>query len=1621
MSQRYDSAALPATGEVALLDGGVPDRADTLSARAYAHPVLDGRVVVRLTPEALGGAEDLTMDFLGFDAPSAIDAVGVVRRQALGFPAWALVHDPPNAQHALNLVKDIERCSRVAKSKPGHAKDGFDALAERLAGSVPRYLPTFYEQVARIFLGLDNTFWAALYFDKARSAEHAYGLPIDEDVQAASFLEFALAGALTAKALTAYAKDLAVRSAPAEAYARYRQVCVERVKGGLPPFAAMPADLRRLAKAARLDPSTADQDLLRELLACPAITRSSANFWSTYRDSIGALGRAEPAVRGLLLNLTPMITGAAAVREDLLWLSILEAAGATDGLTAPAAPVPAEASARDGASGWLGRFVRAFEASCGYFGAAPPAELLDLVGRMAPQLRAEGVAVVLAARPHLSLELIDLCLALGIPVADPPPELVLNAGHLSAQCSNCGRDLSALAADERFRPMLDVAVDSILRASRQYSTQWTRPAGIRALLAEQLDDLAGSILEGGLPDADRGLGLLSKLRPELGPELRSINPQAWERITTFDAAVPLADALRRGILDEFGWPALDEAAALMATPIKTGNSTTRLSIVDQWPYLIISDDQRVVVVGHDRIVYTQDLPALPRNRYGRFEFGWANGQLSITTPDFGNPTITWSGSPHTPLDVEASRRTYISGSIELSDGARSFGARPYRAGDTGFTWRGPVATDGERHWVLKRGTDENQWISALDEQWREFDPFNGRVGAPGTPEFFTEAGDDAAQLNHEACSLLKLPEGVEDSPLGSADGLVGWRATRAAEGTQRGTGIDGRSVSSERRLTALKDKDRPAIVGAIRFPGAAEDLAIVWHFGQFHQTSHEITLLAPGDRCVARFSIGARSPVLALGTACLPRWQFWHFLKPRDPAGSDALRGIEVATARALIAAGAETDGEKRLALIGQAIPEITSAQLLAGVVGYAANARYCAGLVAKLKDAATAEPAQRAQATQAAVKQAKADATVAILSWVRDPEASPLPEGAISMGSRFGRSRVNLPTAILSQHGGESQELGGWEHFDAWTRMRGDLYLAAVAPWFGRKHGQVFARAEELRASGLLDLAERIRVLNITPPAPQSTVEVIASEAGHVVAFKRRTYNEMAAALTDWQAVEIRREDSGFGAVPGWGIEREWRVPAWPWPETPPADAARMLAQRGEIPWDPQYAERLAEAAGISRGEAAVWLLGVPGLSWQGAETPAPEVLKRFGFATAAAWQVAVRRFLKQVGQTSELLAVLLPERAEDLWTTGPDIQRAAAYWVARHGRQASAPPALLEAADKELRHQDGGRDAAEPVVVLRDLLDSAGQARISSNKRLDDETWEIIARSLLWLAYRLPVGDPLRAQLPQAVTMARTLLLEPGQTYHVWYRGGPDAAAAILGLPVRQEGERKAVGALLFSNNVTARPDLRPSLLSGLDDPVLDLVTSAGSYRSEVGPVHVLRLLLGERLPRLFATEQPEDAAPGVPGYHAQDPTRSVPELVAQVAAERNLSEDAAALYLMLLALPDPTDRNQAAWTGWKPPRLKAARADLAERADLLVSGARPRAGRSLFLPGAWLALKAPHLPVEAWKSVSLGIEADGAVRLGVVLPQVPVPELFHAAWQRVRAGDAPSFENLTSGTAR
>ncbi|MFD0891932.1 hypothetical protein ACFQ08_45890, partial [Streptosporangium algeriense] len=83
--------------------------------------------------------------------------------------------------------------------------------------------------------------------------------------------------------------------------------------------------------------------------------------------------------------------------------------------------------------------------------------------------------------------------------------------------------------------------------------------------------------------------------------------------------------------------------------------------------------------------------------------------------------------------------------------------------------------------------------------------------------------------------------------------------------------------------------------------------------------------------------------------------------------------------------------------------------------------------------------------------------------------------------------------------------------------------------------------------------------------------------------------------------------------------------------------------------------------------------------------------------------------------------------------------------------------------------------------------------------------------------------------------------------------------------------------------------------------------------------------------------------------------------------------------------------------------------------ENGRLVVEASRARAGRSLFLPGAWTDLRTPRLPFEQWKAPLYDLISGESAQLGVAVPIEPAAALYARAWRRVRDGDLPRFEEL------
>ncbi|MEU9862448.1 hypothetical protein AB0D99_16415 [Streptomyces sp. NPDC047971] len=471
----------------------------------------------------------------------------------------------------------------------------------------------------------------------------------------------------------------------------------------------------------------------------------------------------------------------------------------------------------------------------------------------------------------------------------------------------------------------------------------------------------------------------------------------------------------------------------------------------------------------------------------------------------------------------------------------------------------------------------------------------------------------------------------------------------------------------------------------------------------------------------------------------------------------------------------------------------------------------------------------------------------------------------------------------------------------------------------------------------------------------------------------------------------------------------------------------AALYRERGPAPARPELAEALAERLGLSTVEATVLLMAhVPCAPHQLEE--GDDYRSRHPSADLEHWKLrrseadlAAAALAHAFGSRffTTFYDKLLPDDPEQLWTTGPDVDRAVEWWLRESGSPLPLPSALLPLATKEMLPPKG-EEALAPSELKRGpwwphlrlpsllgrlatgthCLDQPRAGAVGDPQPVD------LPRIAAWAAYRTPAGDPLRPAIAAAIARLHEGLASlPGpvtvfslQSNHLM--GEPPSTEAITA--------HRAVTEVADATYRMRHLRVDPAAIKGPDDPLLDTLDA---YLDSVLPsqwlpspsglpaLADLRLLLSDDFAALGKHLAADGERP--PGWE-QDPTRSVPHLVEECATAFGLGGDAAALYLMLLALPDPTDRNVKAWTGWKPARFKAAEAELGA-SGRVVRAARPRAGRSLFLPGAWQERKPPRLPIEVAKLglLPLAREHRSTSHMAAV-PSAPLPTLFTRAWE-------------------
>ncbi|GLX50564.1 hypothetical protein Shyhy01_35140 [Streptomyces hygroscopicus subsp. hygroscopicus] len=1656
------------TTVTALLDAGAVlppgsttrEDADGLTVRTYTHPALDGRAVVRLVPGTLGEAEDLALEFLGLAREPEAPEVGQVRRETLGFPAWALVHDPANGHHALALVKDVERLARQAKSRPGTAKEGFETLGERLGRAVPHFLPTFYEQAARVFLAHENTTYAAAFFGKAREAERVHALAVDEERRRAVFLEFAFAGALTVKALKEYVRDLAARLEPAAAWAQFRQLSVERCAAGMPPYASLPQDARGLIKAAGLDRMTEECALVADLLASPAAVRAPRSFWTAYRAVLPVLAERRPQTRTRLLEIMPAGLGRE-VEDDEFWLTLLAETGAERLLTEPAAAAEHGVDPAD----WLSRWA-SFRKHGGSYSLRSPGTLA-LVERMTPGLVAAGRPVALFAggwHAGADLDLLDLCLTEGIALTMPGSgeRTFLPLDNWLTDNREGARDLAAVAADRQLRRLLHTALGPIgghARSEEMLNTLAVHPV-LADVLREWLEEAADAFTDAvGLPGAARALDRLRAFR-KIAPE---VSPEAVARVADHPTAPLLARTLRAGILDELGWPALDEAMAVLdaqtRAPGNGNRSDDAIAVYEAWPALIVTRGHKAIVVGPDQVLLDHDL-RLPQDpdRWQRPRFRYVDGELLVMWRQGSTQYGYWSARPADVFELGGEQlpswwhaNESIVPSIPMPDGGRASGGKALYAGDKVLPPTRSLLGDGSTYW--RQGRDGRRTV------WLEYDPATGTHGRASLPALLRAGIREDAELLPERCEVLPLRPGLEDSPFGTDGTVLGhWVRTQGeGDGKVRTAGTpDGRTVSVP--VAAIQPDGIP--VGALRLPGGAEPV-VVERFRGIGLMSLGGDGFGPGE--LGRVTPQGQGGEFAAGTRFVPPLPFWHALRPRDPEGSAVLRAVSEEQTAEVLRQAAEALGERQEALARagddeQARAAVPSAdhvlrRTVAGALPGLTDARLVIGVAAlvrstlRITDSATAfaRPAQerprlprnRTEGMFADYRPEHGDDH----SVHQAVSGLGVPHGWWQREVWDALRQIRSVNHVLSGRPADGRPLPGRERLGAlpdgwdseeftvpgigmmWPPVLGMLralaYRAASPALTDVQREPLLLLFDALAEGPLAGAGGTLRQMVLSEPHDkQQRAGQVLRRAGRTVVILGCQNVDTQRDRVGWLALD--HDPSGaFGAVAHFTLDHEVRYDTTIAAEDLAA-LVRLVREKGAAPWTAGAPEALVTATGGGLGpvQAAVLLAGQP-------QDLAAEGLAVMGLKSRQGeLGDALLRGLGTEARTA-LLGALLPCDPSDLWTTGPDTEAAGRVWAERLGALVRVPEDIrteltgLPVGDAEEVLNPSRTPWLSRTTVLRPDKDGnlvpADPAAVPSGRDLVNAVDGLAA-----LAYGLPHGHPLRSALPAGLAAVRRRLTDPelilGLGVEQTEKGTPTAAALRKAYGLPATGGADAHGLTRVGEAIVLRPWyqdvetvlIRPAGLDGPDDAVFGLLAGlVGPYRGR--GLEAVRTLLGEELGRAVAFGAETSA-----GY-AQDPAVSVPALVAEVAEAHGLGEDAAALYLQLLALPDPTDRNCARWTGWRPARLKRARAELAAT-DLVVEAKRPRAGRTLFLPCGWRDLKSPALPVETWKEGLYPVPPHQRA-----VPLLPVPELFARAWARVRAGDAPAYEELRTRATR
>ena len=1650
---------------------------DLVAVRTYHHPALGQQRVRRFSTEKLGFGLDREMELLGFQRTEITLPGAYQNQRAPGFPAWALVYVPDQVELALSTAKELKALRKVISAKPKNAKDRIEFLARPLVAADPRLLPTFYEEAGRMFLEAGNEAFALQLFNKAREAERVYGLTVDETQRRQAYLEFAEAGVLSPKALTDFGKDLLASPDVKAAYDFFRDLCYRRTLAGVTPWPEMPKTLRALAKAAGLDAGQEEAELVQSLLELPILRFVASAFWKQIQPTLIKLAKQSPAIRGTLLNLFPLggETSLPPRLFDIEWLELLEACGALEALTLPDEQVPTEAKPHSGPTEWLNRMVNR---ALAYRTADVPKPLLTLLTRMAEPLKSEKVTVSFEVIDRSNqrwgfASLVEVALEHGIPVADPAPDVKLTIG--------LAHDVPYLVQDKRFFPLLIDALDDLIRQRSFAQSVQGKPGFQKARRAWYLNQI--KILQAS--PLSRFEKVLDWLRDSVTPDLFQDFPELVEKLAAITGSEMLARTFQGGIWDEYGWPELEAVIDEM-----TANGSPSPAICGFFPYAVVASWDRAVVVGPTGRIFDHQLQLPPDARLGNLAF--ADGQLLVTYRSQDIDWGYWSGTPSDRFQTYISSCEMLprGALVELPGIGVTTGKKVCHAGDPNpdFTFGyGRVYSDGLTVWRTTYNA-RRDWLCTFDPQTGEeqslslpafFDEFQA-------PEWILDV--KASQLLPLPPGLESTLLGHKDGLIGSRSRHLhadDQKILRQGEFQ----GIDGRRwsgtfghpfsiigmlpipgtnqfhlVCGDQGTLAFWDEigQIPAFEISLREfrPNHAKGTACVFPFVWLHCLKVRDEA---GSRFLRQFPVETANQLLRTALSELNDWKTQT--GPVLPLSDITLDNIpELAR-----------DFPHTWLKLEALVPEGMHQRLKIGMHRLVVEASRAVSRLARLVGPAyfhKVSAPQPAPAVEFPPRYNFERAFKQIIphnyAWrfCRDLNQELLTIHAYLAGLE--------PADVLQPklpQGYNGTGIG-------WIDLIGNLGMVGflVATAYQSPEEKVdYYQYRETRLKFLeawsdtifASEPEKIRVLYGRITVPEATAAewqkldhaTLVEHEGN--RYFVRTYNEyyIEHSGISYTAIEYA-PDRNFKELPGTSIVNARRNGGWLGRDNI-RKLVNLVKTRGTVAWDSKIADLLSRGTGLSRNAAAVLWLGFPGFEGHDESRFFPASLReQLGMKVLDVNSARIElEKMCPVPIRLPLWSDVLPDEIETLWTplgTGETdsnsvVHRLMAAWNRHVGKQIEIPAELVATITKEKYYTD-----IKAVELLTMLANPA-----QSEWLHDDQEWRLFFPST-WLTYSypvgcdwakynnskffrrevvtswsillpylfvtLPVGDPLRSNLPALMHLIWERLKNPNfflPLDYKYFHASHGALQPQVDAFFDQFGDVPYVAPQTPANEQHHGIDAGDSvaLLRKQDDKSAEVEVFVRTGRipnferlEEIAAMVKMSL----RLESLFPFTQGcrdlvarIEQTPVPAGQYECNPLYSAPHVVSEIAEAFRLSPDAATLGLQTLALIEPSTRNICLWNGWNSARYKKAASELVA-AEIVIEAKRERAGRNIFLPGVWISPKPPDEPIEQWKLELYGAKSYASNSywkpLKRLLPLRPIHEIFELAWTRIKERDHP-----------